>query len=160
MTSSEFVVEFDDNTTGRQVLIDTGNDSLFLWYNNDLSWDTNPTKVAMHKHAEVDEAIIMFTGEGFFLHGEDQSTVVKTRWKAPCLIWMPSDRYHRIVVTSKELSKSILLYTPSKTPLDAFKEIIGRATSGVEVVFSEIPEETISKDVFDHVPSTMIGRAS
>lgn len=160
MTSGEFVVEFDDSTTGRQVLIDTGDDSLFLWYNNDLSWDTNPTKVAMHKHAEVDETIIMLSGEGFYLHGGDQSTVVKTHWKAPCLIWMPADRYHRIVVTSKELSKSILIYSPSKTPLDTFANIIGRATSGVEVVFSDIPEKSISADVFDHVPSTIINQTS
>ena len=64
MTTSEFIVEFDDTITGRQHLIDTGDDSLFLWYNVDLSWDTNPTKVAMHKHSEVDETIIMLSGEG------------------------------------------------------------------------------------------------
>lgn len=160
MTTSEFIVEFDDTITGRQVLIDTGDDSLFLWYNVDLSWDTNPTKVAMHKHSEVDETIIMLSGEGFYLHGGDQATVVKTRWKAPCLIWMPADRYHRIVVTSKELGKSILIYSPSKTPLDTFAKIIGRATTGVEVVLADLPEKSISLGVFDHVPSTMIKQPS
>ncbi len=160
MTTSEFIVEFDDTITGRQVLIDTGDDSLFLWYNVDLSWDTNPTKVAMHKHSEVDETIIMLSGEGYYLHGGDQATVVKTRWKAPCLIWMPANRYHRIVVTSKELGKSILIYSPSQTPLDTFANIIGRATTGVEVVLADLPEKSISLGVFNHVPSTMITQPS
>jgi hypothetical protein len=73
---------------------------------------------------------------------------------------MPADRYHRIVVTSKELCKSILIYSPSKTPLDTFSKIIGRATTGVEVVLDDVPEKSISLGVFEHVPSTIISSPS
>jgi len=156
VTSPEFIVEFDTSFAGRQSLIDTGNDSLFLWFNSDVSWDTNPRTVALHKHSEVDETVVMLSGEGYFLHGREQTTIVKSKWKAPCLLWMPADQYHRIVVTSEERAQSILIYSPSKTPLDTFTNIIGRAVTGVEVIFNDLPEESISREIFDHVPSSMI----
>jgi hypothetical protein len=146
MRSGAFVVPFERMKRGRQVLMDTGRDSIFLWYSCGESWDRNPATVEVHKHDDVDETIILFEGEGYYLHGPTPDEMVKTPWKAPCLLWMPAGEYHRIVTTSEGATESILIYTPTRTYIDPFEQTIKRATFGGEVEFATLPVVPLNRD--------------
>jgi hypothetical protein len=138
VASSAMVVPFERCAPGRQVLIDSGDDSVFLFYGYDEPWDRAPTTVAVHKHDDVDETIVVFGGEGYYLHGRTPETVVRTPWKGPCLIWMPAGQYHRIVTTVEGFKEAILIYSPAGTRIDRFERAIGRAVSG-EVELARLP---------------------
>lgn len=129
--------------------MDTGEDSLFLWYSYGESPDRRPAMVAVHKHDDVDEAIIMFDGEGYYLHGPTPEEVVKSPWQGPCLIWMPAGDYHRIVTTSEGSRESFLLYTPVRTYIDPFATTIKRAVPGGEVEFDKLPLVPLTTDLPD-----------
>jgi hypothetical protein len=141
MPSEAFVVPFERGVTGRQTLMDTGQDGLFLWYSSTESWNRDPVEVAVHKHDDVDEAIVMLDGEGFYLHGPTPGEVVRTPWRGPCLLWMPAGDYHRIVVTSPGTHEALLLYTAAGSRLDTFATTIARAVAGGSVPFADLPIE-------------------
>ena len=145
MASSARVIPFERMQPGRQVLLDSGEDSIFLWYSFDESWDRTPRTVAVHKHDDVDETIILFEGEGFYLHGPTLEEVVKSPWKGPCMLWMPAGEYHRVVTTSAGHKEAILIYTPTRTYIDPFDKTIQRAVSG-EVDFDHLPVVPIHVD--------------
>jgi hypothetical protein len=138
MASTARVISFERMQPGRQVLLDSGEDSIFLWYSYGESWDRSPRTVKVHKHEDVDETIVIFEGEGYYLHGATLEDVVKTPWKGPCMLWMPAGEYHRVVTTSEGSRESILVYTPTRTYLDPFEKTIKRAISG-EVDFDSLP---------------------
>jgi hypothetical protein len=139
MRSEAFVVPFERQRRGRQVLMDTGQDSIFLWYSCGESWDRAPATVHVHKHDDVDETIIQFDGEGYYLHGPTAEEMVKTPWRGPCLLWMPAGEYHRVVTTSAGAHEAVLIYTPARAYIDPFEQTIKRAISGGEVEFASLP---------------------
>jgi hypothetical protein len=119
--------------------MDTGQDGLFLWYSCGESWDRDPVEVAVHKHDDVDEAIVLLDGEGFYLHGPTPEAVVRTPWRGPCLLWMPAGDFHRVVVTSPGRHEALLLYTAAGSRLAPFAETIARAVGGGSVPFPSLP---------------------
>lgn len=139
MVSEAYVVPFQREAKGLTVLIDTGKDSVFMWYSFGESWNRAPETVKVHKHDDVDETIILLDGEGYYLHGPTIEEVVKTPWKAPCVIWMPAGDYHRIVTTSEGAKESILMYTAARTYIDPFDITSKRAIIGGDVAFAELP---------------------
>jgi hypothetical protein len=138
MASPAMVVPFERIVPGRQHLMDTGQDSIFVWYSYVEPWDRAPTTVAVHRHEDVDETIVAFEGEGYYLHGPTPETVVQTPWQGPCLIWMPAGEYHRIVTTVPGAREAILMYSPAGARIDPFEQTIGRVVRG-EVRFEGLP---------------------
>jgi hypothetical protein len=143
MPSTACIIPFERFLPGRQHVVDTGGDSIMVWYTSAEAKDhiPDPETVAVHKHDDVDETIIMLTGEGFYLHGPTVDAMVKTPWKAPCLIWMPAGDFHRIVTTTTGIgpAESFLFYTLARTYLDQFDRTIKRAVGGGEVNFESLP---------------------
>jgi hypothetical protein len=143
MPSNACVVPFERFLPGRQHVVDTGDDSIMVWYTSGEAKPgiPEPETVAVHKHEDVDETIIMLTGEGYYLHGPTTDVMVKTPWKAPCLIWMPAGDFHRIVTTTtgNGPSESFLFYTPARSYIDRFDRTFKRAILGGEVAFPALP---------------------
>jgi hypothetical protein len=138
------VVPFERKLSGRAHLMDTGEDSIFCWYSYNESWDRNPTIVPVHMHDEVDETIVVFDSEGYYLHGPTPETVVKSPFKGPCLLYLPAGEYHRIVTTSAGSHEAVLIYTKAGTVIDPFDEVIARAHGGVSVEFAKLEEVQLS----------------
>jgi hypothetical protein len=139
MASEARVVPFQREVKDLVVLMDTGKDSVFMWYGYGESRDRSPEAVKVHKHDDVDETIILLDGEGYYLHGPTLEDVVKTPWEAPCVIWRSADDYHRIVTTSAGARESILMYTAARTYVDPFNIMFKRAIIGGDVAFAALP---------------------
>src|ERR1051326_7491520 len=107
MTGQARVVPFERESLGRVHLMDTGEDSIFCWYSFGESWDRSPVNVPVHMHDDVDETIVLLSSEGYYLHGPTPEEVVKTPFKAPCLLYLPAGEYHRIVTTSPGAHEAI-----------------------------------------------------
>jgi hypothetical protein len=140
MSGKARVVPFARHSLGRVNLVDTGEDSIFCWYSYGESWDRNPVTVPVHRHDEVDETIVLLDSEGYYLHGPTPDTIVKTPFKAPCLLYLPTGEYHRIVTTSGGAHEAILIYTKDGAVIDPFDQVIARARGGVSVDFASLPE--------------------
>ena len=124
-------------------LFDTGEDSIFVMHGRGPSWDTDPETVPVHMHDEVDELIIIIDErEGYYLHGKTPETMVKSRFKGPCILYLPAREYHRIVTTSEGEFESFLTYSPAGTVLDRFDAIFSRAVHA-EVTMASLPEEPL-----------------
>ena len=54
------------------------------------SWDRAPVEVDVHSHSDVDEFIVIDSGEGFLLNGPDLESVTLTPFRGPCVIVMPA----------------------------------------------------------------------
>jgi hypothetical protein len=134
------VVPFERRVAGRVHLLDTGDDSIFCWYSYNESWDRSPVIVPVHKHDDVDETIVLWDGEGFYVHGPTPEEMVKTPFKGPCLLYLPAGEYHRIVTTSAGSHEAILMYSKAGSIIDPFDEVIQRAHGGVSVEFARLPE--------------------
>jgi hypothetical protein len=134
------VVEFEREVAGRVHLMDTGEDSIFCWYSYGPSWDRDPVDVPVHMHDEVDETIVVFSSEGYYLHGPTPEEVVKTPFKGPCMLYLPAGEYHRIVTTSPGSHEAVLIYTKVGARLDPFDDVIKRAHGGVSVKLAELAE--------------------
>lgn len=143
MAGKARVVPFEREVLGRVNLMDTGEDSIFCWYSFNESWDRNPATVPVHMHDDVDETIVLLSSEGYYLHGPTPEEVVKTPFKAPCLLYLPAGEYHRIVTTSAGAHEAILIYTKVGATIDVFDQVIQRAHGGVSVELAELPEVAI-----------------
>ncbi len=140
MASQARYIQFDRTESGVQIAIDTGEDSIFLWYSKNSSQDPDPETVGVHTHGdEVDETIVMLSGEGYYLHGKTPDTMVKSPYEAPCVLYLPAGEYHRIVTTGEGEQESVLMYSPAGARIDKFADVIGRARHA-EVRFAELPE--------------------
>jgi hypothetical protein len=133
------VVPFERKVSGRVNLLDTGEDSLFCWYSYNESWDRSPVMVPVHMHDEVDETIVVFDSEGYYLHGPTPDEIVKTPFKGPCLLYLPAGEYHRIVTTSEGSHEAILMYSKVGATIDRFDDVIKRAHGDVSVEFAKLP---------------------
>ena len=143
MASGARYIPFDRDTSGVQIAMDTGEDSIFLWYSKGRASDPIPETVAVHTHGdEVDETIVMLSGEGYYLHGETLDTVVKSSFRAPCVLYLPAGEYHRIVTISQGERESVLMYSPAGSKIDRFVNVIARAHQG-EVKFADLREEEL-----------------
>jgi hypothetical protein len=137
------VIPLDPTKTGITRAIDTGEDSIFLWYSRGESWDRAPVMVDVGMHDDVDETIVMLGGEGYFLHGTTKETIVKSPWKAPCVLYMGAGVYHRIVVTNEGINTSVLMYTKAGAILEPFDKIIARQKT-LKVDFPKLKEVPLS----------------
>ena len=143
MASGARYIPFDRNKSGVQIAMDTGEDSIFLWYRKDASGGPVPETIAVHTHGdEVDETIVMLSGEGYYLHGKTPDTMVKSPFKAPCVLYLPAGEYHRIVTTSEAERESVLMYSPAGSKIDRFANVIARA-HGSEVKLADLREEEL-----------------
>jgi hypothetical protein len=97
-------------------------------------------------HDDVDETIVVFDGEGYYLHGPTPEEIVKTPFKGPCLLYLPTGEYHRIVTTSDGIHEAILMYTKVGATIDPFDQVIARAHGGVAVNFATLPEVSLTGD--------------
>lgn len=139
MGSPARVVQFDREVRGRVHLMDTGEDSIFCWYSYGESWDRDPVMVPVHLHDDVDETIVVFSSEGFYLHGPTPEEIVKTPFKGPCMLYLPAGEYHRIVTTSSGAHEAVLIYTKVGATIDRFDAVIGRAHGDVSVELAKLP---------------------
>jgi len=143
MASGARCISFDRSKSGVQIVMDTGEDSIFLWYRKESPPQSEPDLVGVHIHDdEVDETIVVFSGEGYYLHGKTPDTMVKSPFKAPCLLYLPANEYHRIVNTGEAEHESVLMYSPGGCRLDRFADVIARARHG-EVRLADLPEEEL-----------------
>ena len=94
-------------------------------------------------HLEVDEMIIMLDHqEGFYLHGTSPESMVKTSFKAPCVLTLPAGEYHRIVITSEGDGESLLTYTAANSTLETFNDAFDRAVHA-KVKLADLPLEEL-----------------
>src|ERR1035437_2223656 len=133
------VVPFERKLLGRVNLLDTGEDSIFCWYSYGESWDRDPVMVPVHMHEEVDETIVVFDSEGFYLHGLTLEEMVRTPFKGPCLLYLPAGEYHRIVTTSAGAHEAVLMYTKVGAIVDGFDNVFGRSHADVSVELAKLP---------------------
>ena len=143
MASEARCISFDRNKSGVQIVMDTGEDSIFLWYRKEsLPWPELDT-VGVHIHDdEVDETIVVFSGEGYYLHGKTPDAMVKTPFKAPCLLYLPANEYHPIVNTGETEHESVLMYSPGGCRNDGFADVIARARHD-EVRLADLLEQEL-----------------
>lgn len=143
MASGARCISLDPNENGVQIAIDTGEDSIFLWYNKGPVVEPQSDTVSVHTHGgEVDETIVIAKGEGYYLHGKTPETMVKSPFKAPCVLYLPADEYHRIVNTGDVGNEGVLMYSLAGARIDKFSDVIGRAV-GAEVRFADLPVEEL-----------------
>jgi len=143
MASGARIISIDPDDPGVQIVFDTGEDSMFLWYRKDAEVAPEPDMVGVHTHGgEVDETIVMIKGEGYYLHGKTPETVVKSPFKAPCLLYLPADEYHRIINTGDVGHEGVLMYSLAGATIEKFSKVIGRAV-GAQLKFAELPVEEL-----------------
>lgn len=90
--------------------LDTGSDTLFVMASRGRSWDRAPIEVAVHRHDDEDEYIVLSGGEGWLLNGPTPETMQRVPFTGPCLLVMPSGNFHRVVRTDDDVVDSVLVY--------------------------------------------------
>lgn len=136
-------IKLDRQQAGPTNVMDTGEDSIYLMHSRGRSWDRHPDEVPVHMHIEVDEMIIMLDDqEGFYLHGKSLDSMVKTPYKAPCVLMLPAGEYHRIVTTSDGEGESLLTYTLADSTLETFDDAFDRAVHA-KVTLADLPLEEL-----------------
>ena len=122
------VIPYEQPEDGYVLPLDTGEDSLFVMISRGRSWDRAPIEVDVHSHSDVDEFIVIESGEGYLLNGPELSSVTRTPFRGPCVIVMPAGAFHRIVRTDDETVDSILIYTDRRAVLPSYDVIMARTT--------------------------------
>ncbi len=145
------IVSFERFKRGIQMLMDSGEDSLFIWYSYGESWDRSPVTVDVHMHPEEDEGIVIFEGEGYFLHGPTPETVVKSPFKGPCFLFMPANIYHRVVITSEGSRESVLTYSKNGSIIRPFEKAIASAKRA-KVVLADLKEVPLTEPSREYRP--------
>lgn len=139
MTGRARYVKLNRQQAGPTNVVDTGEDSIYLMHGRGPSWDRHPDEVPVHMHVEVDEMIIMLDDqEGYYLHGTSPDSMVKSPFRAPCVLMLPAGEYHRIVTTSDGEGESLLTYTSANSTLETFDDAFDRAVHA-KVVFDDLP---------------------
>src|SRR5206468_11561240 len=85
-------------------------------------------EVDVHSHSDVDEFIVIESGEGYLLNGPDLASVSLTPFRGPCVIVMPAGAFHRIVRTDDETVDSILIYADRRAVVPRYETIMARTT--------------------------------
>lgn len=143
MTGRARYIKLDRQMVGPVNVVDTGEDSIYLMHGNGPSWDRDPDEVPVHMHVEVDEMIVMLDHqEGYYLHGKSPESMVKSPFKAPCVLMLPAGEYHRIVTTSEGQGESLLTYTAANSTLETFDDEIARAVHA-KVKLADLPTEEL-----------------
>jgi uncharacterized cupin superfamily protein len=122
------LIPYEQPEGGYVLPLDTGEDSLFVMISRGRSWDRAPVEVDVHSHSDVDEFIVIESGEGYLLNGPDLASVTRTPFRGPCVIVMPAGAFHRIVRTDDETVDSILIYTDRRAVLPRYDAIMARTT--------------------------------
>ena len=122
------MIAYDQPEDGYVLPIDTGEDSIFVMISRGRSWDRAPAEVAVHSHSDVDEFIVIDSGEGYLLNGPDLESVTLTPFRGPCVIVMPAGAFHRIVRTDDETTDSILIYTDRRSVVPRYEHVMARTT--------------------------------
>jgi uncharacterized cupin superfamily protein len=132
------VIGYQQPEDGYVLPLDTGEDSLFVMISRGRSWDRAPVEVDVHSHADVDEFIVIDSGEGYLLNGPDLGSVTLTPFRGPAVIVMPAGAFHRIVRTDDEATDSILVYADRRAVVPRYARIMERTT--VVAVADAAPE--------------------
>ena len=128
MTGRARHIKLDRRRTGPVNVVDTGEDSIYLMHGRGPSWDRSPDEVPVHMHDNGNEMIVMLDRqEGYYLHGKSPDAMVKSPFKAPCVLLLPAGAYHRIVTTSDGAGESLLTYTAANATLETFDDAFARA---------------------------------
>lgn len=120
------VIAYDQPADGYVLPLDTGRDSIFVMISRGRSWDRRPAQVDVHSHADVDEFIVIESGEGYLLNGPDLGSVTLTPFRGPAVIVMPAGAFHRIVRTDDEVVDSALIYTDRRAVVPRYPQIMQR----------------------------------
>jgi uncharacterized cupin superfamily protein len=120
------VIAYEQPEDGYVLPLDTGEDSLFMMISRGRSWDRAPVEVDVHSHSDVDEFIVIDSGEGYLLNGPDLASVTRTPFRGPCVIVMPAGAFHRIVRTDDETVDSILIYTDRRAVVPRYDAVMAR----------------------------------
>jgi hypothetical protein len=122
------VIAYEQPADGYVLPLDTGRDSIFVMISRGRSWGRQPTEVDVHSHADVDEFIVIESGEGYLLNGPDLGSVTLTPFRGPAVIVMPAGAFHRIVRTDDEVVDSVLIYTDRQAVVPRYPQIMERTT--------------------------------
>jgi len=116
---------------GVRVALDTlvtGHPSTMVGFGATLAFDPNGPKPEPHFHEEIDEIIIVLTGEGYAILGETREAARWVPIKAPCVVFAAAGHWHLVVNTSETPMEKIFVYAKADAHLPAFETVLSELT--------------------------------